>query len=83
MGKTRPKITERDQRVASDILMRFMFTKDMDDVSNVWDKVFKEYGLCRDPFTLTPCTPEEYHKNNLEYEKQTMIARYGHCDGLE
>ena len=27
--------------------------------------------------------PEEYCKNRLEYDKQTMIEKYGHCDGLE
>jgi hypothetical protein len=55
----------------------------MDDVIRVWEEVFKQYGLCEDPFTRTPCTPAEYEKSSLEYEKQTMIERYGHCDGLE
>ena len=77
------KITERDRRVASEILMQFMFTKDMDDVIRVWKDVFEQFGLCEDPFTRTPCTPTEYEKSSLEYEKQTMIERYGHCDGLE
>lgn len=83
MANKKPKITERDQRVASEILMQFMFTKDMDDVIRVWEEVFKQYGLCEDPFTRTPCAPAEYEKSSLEYEKQTMIERYGHCDGLE
>ena len=83
MANKRPKITERDRRVASGILMQFMFTRDMTDVMRVWDEVFEQYGLCKDPFTRTPCTPEEYAKSSLEYEKQTMIERYGHCDGLE
>ena len=78
-----PKITERDQRIASDILTQFMFTHNMDDVAEVWDMVYKQYGLCEDPFTRTPCTPDEYAKSSLKYEKQTMIERYGHCDGLE
>lgn len=30
-----------------------------------------------------PVTPEEYAKNKLEYDRQTMIEQYGHCDGLE
>ena len=83
MGKTAPKITKRDQRVVSEILTQFMFTKDMDDVIKVWNEIFEQYDLCEDPFTRTPCTPDEYYKNCLEYEKQTMIERYGHCDGLE
>ena len=77
------KITKAMQRTASDILTRFMFTKDMDDVNEVWDEVYEQYGLCDDPFTHTPCTPDEYEKNNLEYRKQVMLARSGHCDGLE
>jgi hypothetical protein len=60
-----------------------MFTKNMEEVMNVWQKIYEQYGLCEDPFTHTPCSPEEYYENQLEYEKQTMIAKYGHCDGLE
>lgn len=77
------KITKTMQRVAVDILMEFMFTKNMDEVIEAYDRVFERYELCEDPFTLTPCTPEEYCKNKLEYEKQIMMERYGHCDGLE
>ena len=77
------KITKTMQKVAVDILMEFMFTQDMDEVVEVYDRVFERYGLCNDPFTHTPCTPEEYCKNKLEYERQIMIERYGHCDGLD
>lgn len=77
------KITNRDRRIAAEILTRFMFTKDMEDVMSVWKEVYEHYGLCDDPFTKTPCTPEEYFKNQLEYEKQAMIEKYGHCDGYE
>ena len=83
MAKGRCKITKRDQHVAAEILTQFMFTRDMKDVMRVWDEVYKQYDLCEDPFTRTPCTPEEYHKYSLEYEKQTMFELYGHCDGLE
>jgi hypothetical protein len=83
MTKVKPKITERDQRIAAEILTAFMFTKDMDEVIEVWKHVYEQFDLCEDPFTRTPCTPKEYYKNQLEYEKQTMIERYGHCDGLE
>lgn len=84
MGKPNTqKITKRDQKVAAEILTQFMFTRDMLDVVAVWKQVYEKYGLCDDPFTHTPCTPEEYCKNNLEYEKQAMIEKYGHCDGLE
>ena len=77
------KITNSMQKVAADILMEFMFTSNMDEVIAAYDRVFKKYELCNDPFTNTPCTTEEYCKNVLEYERQTMIERYGHCDGLD
>lgn len=86
MAKKR-KISEKEirisQRVATEILTQFMFTRTMEDVMKVWQEVYEQYGLCDDPFTGTPCTPEEYDNNRLEYDKQTMIERYGHCDGLE
>lgn len=77
------KVTKRDQRVAAEILTQFMFINTMDEVMKVWKQVYEQYGLCDDPFTGTPCTPEEYCENRLEYDKQTMIEKYGHCDGLE
>lgn len=77
------KITKTEQKIAAYILTRFMFVRDMDDVNAVWKEVYNEYDLCDDPFTHTPCTPEEYAKNSLEYDRQVMIERYGHCDGLE
>lgn len=87
MAKTSKKLSEKEirisQRVAAEILTQFMFVRTMDDVTRVWSEVYEQYGLCDDPFTHTPCTPEEYCDNQLEYDKQTMIERYGHCDGLE
>lgn len=80
--KVNMKITKAMQKVAADILMEFIFTQTMDEVAEAYDRVFKRYELCNDPFTHTPCTPEEYCKNKLEYERQIMIERYGHCDGL-
>lgn len=77
------KLSKRDQRVAADILTAFMFTKTMDDVINVWNDLFEKYDLCSDPFTHAPVTPEEYAKNKMEHDRQVMIERYGHCDGLE
>lgn len=77
------KITSTMQKVAADILMEFLMTRNMDEVVKAYNRVFERYGLCDDPFTGVPCTPEEYIKNKLEYEKQTMIEKYGHYDGLE
>lgn len=77
------KISERDQQVAAEILTQFMFTRDMKEVLQTWDDIYKQYDLCDDPFTNTPVSPGEYGRNSLEYQKQAMIERYGHCDGLE
>ena len=77
------KITKRDQEIAADILTQFMFTKTINEVIDVWNNIYEQYKLCTDPFTGTPCTSEEYYINKLEYEKQTMIEQYGHCDGLD
>lgn len=77
------KITSTMQKVACDILTQFLFTRNMDEVVAAYNKVMEEYELCEDPFTHTPCTFEEYCKMQIEYEKQAMIERYGHCDGME
>lgn len=77
------KPSKRTQRIVADILTEFMFTRTMDEVTETWNRIYEQYGLCSDPFTQTPCSPEDYAKNKLEYEKQAMIEKYGHCDGLE
>ncbi len=77
------KITKTMQKVAADILMEFMFARDMDEVIKTYNRVLERYGLCEDPFTRCPCTPDEYYESRLEYDRQTMIERYGHCDGLD
>lgn len=77
------KITKMMQKVAADILMEFAFVRDDAEFFEAYQRVFKKYGLCEDPFTSCPCTPDEYYDSKLEYERQTMIERYGHCDGLE
>jgi hypothetical protein len=76
------KASERTKKAVADILTQFMFTNDMDDVMEVWENVYRQYSLCRDPFTGTPCTEQEFCVNLAEYEKQAMIEKYGHCDGL-
>lgn len=76
------KITKTMQKVAADILTEIGLCHDMDEVIKAYEKLFKQYELCNDPFTGLPCTTEEYCKNVLEYERQAMIERYGHCDGL-
>lgn len=78
-----PKITKTMQRVAADVLSYFYYTKDMDEVIKNFKEVMDKYGLYEDPFTGFPCTPEEYCENSLEYDRQIMMERYGHCDGLD
>ena len=77
------KITKNMQKTAADILMHFMFIRDMNEVIEVYKTVMKKYDLREDPFTGCPCTPDEWYDSQLEYEKQIMIEKYGHCDGLE
>lgn len=74
---------ERIQRAVADVLTQFMFVRTMEDVHRVWKDVYEQYDLCDDPFTGCPCSNEDYADNNLEYQRQAMVERFGHCDGLE
>lgn len=80
-------ITNTMQKVAADILQDFIIcTWDgvtEESCKKFYDEVFKRYDLCDDPFTRFPCTSKEYADGNLEYQRQSMIEKYGHCDGLE
>jgi hypothetical protein len=84
------KITHPMQQVAVNILSDFevltMTHNGPYTFEEIWDIVKKHkegYGLCEDPFTMMICTSKEYAENSLEYEKELMMERYGHCDGLE
>ena len=77
------KITKSMQKVAADILIELTFARDMDEVWKVYDRAFERYGLHKDPFTHLPCTSDEWCESKLEYDRQTMIERYGHCDGID
>ena len=84
------KITSTMQKVAVDILSDFeiltMTHNGPYTFEEIWDIIKKhedEYGLCKDPFTMMICTSEEWAKNSLEYDRQTMYEKYGHWDGLE
>lgn len=74
-------LTEKEQKVAVDILEELILLNC--PCGDLIDRLMEKYELMRDPFTCLPCTPKEYSKNSLEYDKQTMIERYGHCDGLD
>ena len=84
------KITSTMQKVAVNILGDFeilvMTHNGPYTFDEIWDIVQKHvdgYGLCQDPFTRMICTSDEYVKNIVEYDKATMMEKYGHCDGLE
>lgn len=84
------KITNTMQKVAADILSDFeiltMTHNGPYTFGEIWAIVRKHvdgYGLCEDPFTRMLCTSDEWVKNSLEYDRQTMYEKYGHCDGLE
>ena len=83
MNKKDKVVSDKAQRIAASILTAFMFTRNMEEVMEVWKNVYEEYGLQDDPFTHCPCSSKEAIENQLEYERQVMIERYGHCDGLE
>lgn len=88
------KITGPMEEVAVDILkdleIMFMRTRDyssceevFDELCEIFQKHSKKYFLHSDPFTGMLCTSKEYAKKRLAYARQVMIARYGHCDGLD
>ena len=84
------KITHPMQKVAVDILGDFeiltMTHNGPYTFEEVWAIVKKHeerYGLFRDPFTSMICTSNEWTKNSLEYDRQTMYEKYGHWDGLD
>lgn len=88
------KITGPMQQVAVDILgnleVILMRTRDYSSCEEVFDELVsiiqnqsKKYFLHEDPFTGMLCTSKEYAENSLEYDRQRMIEKYGHCDGLD
>ena len=82
------KVTHTMQKVAVDILSEIeafmMVRKDVPkEIIEIYEKMFEKYQLCNDPFVGMCCTNVEYAKQCSEYDRQTMIARYGYCDGLD
>ena len=85
------KITNTMQKVAVDILQDFEVllmlrnngSYTADEIIKIIRDHEKKYALCSDPFTGMLCTSEEYCKNLLEYNRQTIYDKYGHCDGLD
>jgi hypothetical protein len=76
-------VDDKIQIAVADVLTQFMFCKNEQDFYDTFARIEKQYGLEQDPFTGCPCSQIEYEQNKLEYDKQIMIEKYGHCDGLE
>lgn len=83
------KTTETKQQVAVDILTELEVwmmglpgnsepTKSEQDVIDIYNKMYKKYGLNDDPFTLMCCTDKEYQKNLEEYTRQEMENKFGY-----
>ena len=79
----KPVISTAEQRAAAEILICFAFVKSKEDFEKAWKDVYDRYELCDDPFTHLPCSCKDYAEYSLSYDKQTMMERYGHCDGVE
>lgn len=79
-NKKEPYISNKMQQVAVDILERLCFIKDVKELGEVFEYVYKKYKLCDDPFTKMPCTPKEYAKLSYEYDKQKAMEIYGYND---
>ncbi len=86
--KKKKIITNTMQEVAVDILEElevfFMTHNNVpEEIIEIYKKTYDKYELCADPFTQMVCTTKQFFKNCHERDKQLMIERYGHCDGLE
>lgn len=84
------KITDTMQKVAVNILQDFeiLFMSHngpytFEEVNEIVERNAELYALCENPFTRMLCTSKEAIENSLEYDRQTTIMKYGHCDWLD
>lgn len=80
--KRKTTLTEKEQRVAIDFLENLIFSG-INIPEDFFDEIMKKYELLEYPFTGLPCTLKEYCKNSVEYDRQCMFEKYGHCDGID
>lgn len=80
--KRKTTLTEKEQRVAIDFLENLIFSG-INVPEGFFDEMMKRYELLGNPFTGLPCTFKEYCKNSVEYDRQCMFEKYGHCDGID
>ena len=79
----KPKITDKDQRIVADILNTFIFCDNMEEVVENMEETARFFCLGKDVYTGCYCSPKEAYENSVQYQKDLMIEKYGHCDGLE
>lgn len=84
MKRKERKMTEKESQVAVDILIEYIFSHNGEGYNSEFvNRIMEWYGLFKDPFTCLPCTSKEYADSSLEYRRQIMFEKYGHCDGLD
>ena len=74
---------DKIQIAVANVLTQFMLCKNEQEFHDVFTRIEKQYGIEQDPFTGCPCSSLEYEQNKLEYDKQMMMEKYGHCDGVK
>ena len=81
MKKKEIKITEKEQRVAVDILQELEIwmmnrsgnsdtSESEQQIYDIFNRMFKKYLLSRDMFTGMCCTDREYERSVREYYRQ-------------
>ena len=81
MKKKEIKITEKEQRVAVDILQDLEIwmmnrsgnsdtSESEQQIYDIFNRMFKKYRLSRDMFTGMCCTDKEYERSVIEWYRQ-------------
>ena len=81
MKKKEIKITEKEQRVAVDILQELEIwmmnrsgnsdtSESEQQIYDIFNRMFKKYRLSRDMFTGMCCTDKEYERSVIEWYRQ-------------
>lgn len=80
MDKKSPKYSEKELKMAANILTALSFCSSMQEVDTLWQQLFDQYGLMLDPFVNLPCTPKDYAEACKEYDRQAMEAKFGYWE---
>lgn len=64
------KIKECCQQTAADILTKFSFVKDIEDLYKIWEDIYKQYDLKKDPYTYLPVSTKEYIESVDKYYRE-------------